>query len=84
MALAGSGKIATVKGPFRRFTPSPDTPEVAGTEEPQIERAVSPENERSGFFFCSGMAVSTPSYRPRQKGVNQSSDLGIKQSGDLR
>jgi hypothetical protein len=52
MTLAGSGKTATASRPFRRLTPSPpDTPEVAGTEEPQTERAVSPENGLLGVLF---------------------------------
>jgi hypothetical protein len=51
MALAGSGNLPTASKPFRRLTPVPDTPEVAGTEERQTERAVSPENGLLGVPF---------------------------------
>jgi hypothetical protein len=37
-------------GPSGDLAPSSDTPEVAGTEEPQIERAVSPENGLLGVL----------------------------------
>jgi hypothetical protein len=56
MALAGSGNVPTAGRPFRRLTPVPQHPQVAGTEEPQTERAVSPESTWTsrGFFFCGG------------------------------
>ena len=50
MALAGSGNLLQV-GPSGDLPPSPDTPEVAGTEERQTERAVSPENGPLGVSF---------------------------------
>jgi hypothetical protein len=56
MALAGLGKIGGV-GPSGDLAPSPDTPEVAGTEEPQTERAVSPESGLLGVLFCGGPDV---------------------------
>jgi hypothetical protein len=56
MALAGLGKIGGV-GPSGDLPPSPRHPQVAGTEEPQIERAVSPENGLLGVLFCGGPDV---------------------------
>ena len=46
--LAGLG---SVRGGPSGDLPSPDTPDVAGTEEPQTERAVSPENGPLGVPF---------------------------------
>jgi hypothetical protein len=46
--LAGLGSVSG--GPSGDL-PSPDTPDVAGTEEPQTERAVSPENGPLGVPF---------------------------------
>ena len=51
IAVAGLANSLAQVGPSGDLPPSPDTPEVAGTEEPQTERAVSPENGLLGVLF---------------------------------